>query len=82
MREAGINVVAIGFESPIPEELEAMDKHLKPEDMISLSRLYYQAGFLIHGMFIFGYPLEKGAPIRIPAQERQRHFGDSSNRPR
>ena len=74
MRDAGINVVAIGFESPIPEELEAMDKHLKPEDMISLSRLYYQAGFLIHGMFIFGYPLEKSAPIRIPAQERERYF--------
>ncbi len=74
MRSAGINVVAIGFESPIPEELEAMDKHLKPEDMISLSRLYYQTGFLIHGMFIFGYPLEKGAFIRIPARERQRYF--------
>ena len=74
MRDAGINVVAIGFESPIPEELKAMDKHLKPEDMISLARLYYQAGFLIHGMFIFGYPLEKGAPIRIPSQERERHF--------
>jgi radical SAM superfamily enzyme YgiQ (UPF0313 family) len=74
MRAAGINVVAIGFESPIPEDLEAMDKHLKPEDMISLSRLYYQAGFLIHGMFIFGYPLEKSALIRIPAQERERYF--------
>jgi len=74
MRDAGINVVAIGFESPIPEELGAMDKHLKPEDMISLSRLYYQAGFLIHGMFIFGYPLEKSALIRIPAQERERYF--------
>jgi radical SAM superfamily enzyme YgiQ (UPF0313 family) len=74
MRDAGVNVVAIGFESPIPEELEAMDKHLKPEDMISFARLYNQAGFLIHGMFIFGYPLEKGAVIRIPAQERERHF--------
>jgi len=74
MRGAGINVEAIGFDSPIPEELEAMDKHLKPEDMISLSWLYYQAGFLIHGVFIFGYPLEKGAFIRIPARERQRYF--------
>ncbi len=74
MRDAGIDVVAIGFESPIPEELKAMDKHLKPEDMIALSRVYYKAGFLIHGMFIFGYPLERGALIRIPAQERVRHF--------
>ena len=74
MRDAGVDVVAIGFESPIPEELKAMDKHLKPEDMISLSRVFYQAGFLIHGMFIFGYPFEKDVLIRIPAQERVRHF--------
>ena len=74
MREAGVRVVAIGFESPIPEELRAMNKRLKPEDMISLSRLYYRAGFLIHGMFIFGYPFEGGALIRIPAKERVRHF--------
>jgi radical SAM superfamily enzyme YgiQ (UPF0313 family) len=40
MRDAGVNVVAIGFESPIPEELKAMDKHLQPEDMISLSRVF------------------------------------------
>ena len=74
MRDAGVNVVAIGFESPIPEELKAMDKHLQPEDMISLSRVFYQAGFLIHGLFIFGYPLERGALTRIPAKERVRHF--------
>ena len=74
MRDAGVDVVAIGFESPIPQELEAMDKHLKPDDMIALSRVFYQAGFLIHGMFIFGYPLESGAFIRIPAQERVRHY--------
>ncbi len=74
MRDAGIDVVAIGFESPIPEELKAMDKHLKPEDMISLSRVFYQAGFLIHGMFIFGYPFEKDVPIRMSAKERVRHF--------
>ena len=66
MREAGVDVVAIGFESPIPEELEAMDKHLKPEDMIALSRVYYRPDCPIHGMFIFGYPLERDALIRIP----------------
>ncbi len=74
MWHAGINVVAVGFESPIPEELEAMDKRLKPEDMISLSRLYHRAGFLIHGMFIFGYPLEKQSLTPISMQERIRHF--------
>jgi radical SAM superfamily enzyme YgiQ (UPF0313 family) len=74
MREAGINQVAIGFETPIGEELKAMDKRLKPEEMISLSRLYYQAGFWVHGMFIFGYPIAEGVSFRMTARERVRHF--------
>jgi len=74
MREGGIAHVAIGFESPIREELKAMDKRLNPEDMISLSRLYYRAGFLIHGMFIFGYPIAEGVSFRMPAKERVQHF--------
>jgi radical SAM superfamily enzyme YgiQ (UPF0313 family) len=74
MREAGIRHVAIGFESPIGEELEAMDKRLKPEDMIDLSRKFHQAGFFIHGMFIFGYPAAEGAEFSMPAQERIQRF--------
>ena len=74
MREAGIIQVAIGFESPIGEELKAMDKRLKPEEMISLSRLYSQAGFWVHGMFIFGYPYANDSNFRMPAKERIRHF--------
>lgn len=56
MRRANIKVLAIGFESPIPEELKAMNKCLRPEEMIKNTALYHRAGFLIHGMFIFGYP--------------------------
>jgi radical SAM superfamily enzyme YgiQ (UPF0313 family) len=74
MREGGIRQVAIGFESPIGEELKAMDKRLKPEEMIALSRLYYQAGFWVHGMFIFGYPRADGMRFRMSAKERIRHF--------
>ena len=74
MRQAGINQVAIGFESPIGEELQAMDKRLKPEEMISLSQLYYQAGFWVHGMFIFGYPLAADLNFQMPARERIQHF--------
>ncbi|MCX5906650.1 MAG: radical SAM protein, partial [Deltaproteobacteria bacterium] len=74
MHEAGIFAVCIGFESPIPEELKAMDKRLKPEDMIALSQLYTKAGFLIHGMFIFGYPMAEGVNFKMPARERVRHF--------
>jgi radical SAM superfamily enzyme YgiQ (UPF0313 family) len=74
MREAGIRGLAIGFESPIPQELKAMDKRLKPEEMISLSRTYSRAGFLIHGMFIFGYPLPPNAEFRMDVKERVRYF--------
>jgi radical SAM superfamily enzyme YgiQ (UPF0313 family) len=74
MREAGVMQVAVGFESPIGEELKAMDKRLKPEEMISLSRRYSQAGFSVHGMFIFGYPRGEDSHFQMPAKERIRHF--------
>ncbi len=74
MREAGVTMVAVGFESPIREELEAMDKRLKPEEMISLARIFHKAGFLVHGMFIFGYPEAGEKNFRMPAAERVQHF--------
>ena len=74
MRQAGINSVAIGFESPIEEELKAMNKRVRPEDMISLARAYHRFGFLVHGMFIFGYPLKEGAGFKMPAKERIKRF--------
>ncbi len=74
MREAGIFNLAIGFESPIGEELKAMDKRLKPEDMIALARQYHKAGFFIHGMFIFGYPTPEGIEFSMPAAERIQRF--------
>lgn len=76
MREAGINTVAIGFESPIEEELDAMNKHLKPKDLISLTRVFHKLGFLVHGMFIFGYPMKEGVGFRMPAKERVKRFKD------
>ncbi len=74
MREAGIHNLAIGFESPIGEELKAMDKRLKPEDMIALAHSFHKAGFFIHGMFIFGYPVAEGIEFSMPAEERIRIF--------
>ncbi len=74
MYEAGINQVAIGFESPIAEELRAMDKRLKPEEMISLAHNFRRAGFFVHGMFIFGYPLAQGVEFSMSAQERVRRY--------
>jgi radical SAM superfamily enzyme YgiQ (UPF0313 family) len=74
MRRAAINMVAIGFESPIAEELKAMDKRIRPEDMIAMTQLYHKAGFLVHGMFIFGYPLPDGLRLSISPAERVRLF--------
>jgi radical SAM superfamily enzyme YgiQ (UPF0313 family) len=74
MRKAGFRAVAIGFESPVPEELTAMRKHLKPEEMIELTRRFHAHGFLVHGMFIFGYPIPEGVEFRMSAADRLRHF--------
>jgi len=74
MRRAGINNLAIGFESPIAEELKAMNKRLIPQEMIDLTALYRQAGFRIHGMFIFGYPAREDRPFWMSAKDRVRHF--------
>ena len=74
MRQAGISSVAIGFESPIEEELEAMNKKLRPKDMISLTKVFHKFGFLVHGMFIFGYPLKGDVNFKMPAKERVKHF--------
>ncbi|MCQ9208573.1 MAG: B12-binding domain-containing radical SAM protein [Omnitrophica bacterium] len=76
MREAGINTVAIGFESPIEEELKAMNKRIRQEDMISLTGIFHKFGFLIHGMFIFGYPLKEGVNFKMAIEERVKHFKD------
>lgn len=76
MRQAGIRIVAIGFESPIEEELKAMNKNISSADMISLARIFHKFGFLVHGMFIFGYPLKENADFRMSAEERVRRYKD------
>lgn len=74
MREAGIDMVAIGFETPIEEELKTMNKRLRPGEIISLARTFHRFGFLVHGMFIFGYPSVSGEGFSMPAARRVRHF--------
>ena len=74
MRQAGVGWLAIGYESPIAEELQAMNKRLKPAEMVALTRLYRRAGFRIHGMFIFGYPMGPGQSFRMSARDRVGHF--------
>ncbi|HQI27667.1 MAG TPA: hypothetical protein PLT20_06235, partial [Sedimentisphaerales bacterium] len=74
MRLAGIRHVAIGFESPIDEELKAMNKHINSEKMLSLVKVFRRQGFWVHGMFIFGYPAAANTQIRIPVAERVKRF--------
>ncbi|MDI9431420.1 MAG: radical SAM protein [Planctomycetota bacterium] len=74
MREAGVAHVAIGFESPIDEELKAMNKQVRAEEMLSLVKVYRQFGFWVHGMFIFGYPALPDQAFTMPVAERVRRF--------
>jgi radical SAM superfamily enzyme YgiQ (UPF0313 family) len=74
MRRAGVRHVAIGFESPIDEELQAMNKHIHSEDMLSLVRVFRRLGFWVHGMFIFGYPAGADRGFVMSIEERVKRF--------
>ena len=75
MMEAGIDAVAIGYESPIPEELRAMRKPIKPGKMLEWTKVWQKHGFFIHMMKIFGYPMPPEAePFRMPARQRAKLF--------
>ncbi len=74
MRQAGVSMVAIGFESPIKEELEAMKKHVDPMAMINTSKEFHKFGFWVHGMFIFGYPIKEGTDFRMPIKKRIKQY--------
>lgn len=58
MRYAGVSLLAIGYESPINEELRAMRKGVTVEKLIARSQKLSNY-FYLHGMFIFGYPANK-----------------------
>ena len=60
MRWAGVTLLAIGYESPIDEELRAMRKGVTVEKLIARSKKLSNY-FYLHGMFIFGYPAKTNA---------------------
>lgn len=74
MRDAGIKTICIGYESPIEEELKAMNKHIRSEEMLSLTRLFHKAGFFVHGMFIFCYPHKENSCFKMSVNERARRY--------
>jgi radical SAM superfamily enzyme YgiQ (UPF0313 family) len=42
--------------------------------MLSFTKIFHQFGFLVHGMFIFGYPLEEGQFFRMTASQRVKRY--------
>ena len=74
MRRAGITTVAIGFESPIDDELKTMRKHIRSADMMAMARTFHKFGFWVHGMFIFGYPLKESANLEMSLKQRVRVY--------
>jgi radical SAM superfamily enzyme YgiQ (UPF0313 family) len=67
---ADYRTLCIGNESPIEEELKAMNKHIRSADMLSMTRIFHESGFLVHGMFIFGYPLKDNSGFKMSVNER------------
>ncbi len=75
MRRAGVSMVCIGYESPIAEELKAMKKGIKPEDMVGYTKIFKRLGFWIHAMFIFGYPTQSALEsFKMSAAEKVKEF--------
>jgi radical SAM superfamily enzyme YgiQ (UPF0313 family) len=75
MKQANINNICIGYESPIDEELLAMRKGYLSKDLIHWTNTFHEYGFFIHGMFIFGYPRRiDDAYQPIPLKERAERF--------
>ena len=74
MSDAGIRTICIGYESPVEEELQAMNKHVSSADMISLTRIFHKSGFFVHGMFIFCYPLKDNSSFRMSVNERAMRY--------
>jgi radical SAM superfamily enzyme YgiQ (UPF0313 family) len=62
--------VCVGFESPIDEDLKAMDKGYTSNDMIKWSRVLRRY-FWVHGMFIFGYPHKQKSALSIRAMAKR-----------
>lgn len=74
MRKAGIYNICVGFESPIDEELTAMNKGYRARDMLKWTRQFHRFGFFIHGMFIFGYPKKGDEEISLSLDEKVKRF--------
>ncbi|MBD3309972.1 radical SAM protein [Candidatus Woesearchaeota archaeon] len=71
MRYAGVDMLAIGYESPVDEELKAMKKGVTVEKLTERSRKLSKH-FYLHGMFIFGYPVSTDSEQKTRLTLKQR----------
>ncbi|UCC95972.1 MAG: hypothetical protein JSW40_04280, partial [Candidatus Omnitrophota bacterium] len=47
---------------------------IRPQDMVALTKVFHKFGFLVHGMFIFGYPMNGKVNFKMPAEDRLKLF--------
>ncbi|MHC4196908.1 MAG: B12-binding domain-containing radical SAM protein [Planctomycetota bacterium] len=82
MREAGVEGLCIGYESPIEEDLKNMKKGLNLKKLDEYTQTIKRHGFFIHGMFILGYPTFKDSrnKLTMTMRERANRFLDFINR--
>ena len=71
MKKAGVEAACLGLESPIEEELKAMRKGITAQKMVELVRAW-RCYFKVHGMFIFGYPVDGQEDIISTRQKIKR----------
>ena len=69
MKYAGVRILAIGYESPINEDLKAMRKGVTVEKLVRRSRKLAK-DFYLHGMFIFGYPSDAATGLSLHQKAR------------
>jgi len=75
MKKAGVRYVCVGYESPIDEDLKIMRKGYLSSNMIEWTKVLRRY-FLVHAMFIVGYPPKEGQSSISPREivKRYRKF--------
>jgi len=71
MKKAGVTTVAVGYESPIDEDLKTMRKGYLSRHMAEWTKTLRKY-FWVHGMFIFGYPSKQKSEISNVSETARR----------
>ncbi|MBN2739016.1 MAG: cobalamin-dependent protein [Spirochaetales bacterium] len=74
MKNANIDMVCIGYESPLKDDLKTMKKGYSSAKLIEWSKIFHRYHFFIHGMFIFGYPAQKSEKARIDLKQHIKEY--------